>query len=81
MENVTFEIRVFEDWIFVRLWSLVLASEWTTNQKKFAVFYRSIYDIRGGDTLTLSFTIKKGQSAAQNIQKIFYFDFTSTEMT
>ena len=28
------EIHVFEDWIFVRQSSLVLASEWTTNQKK-----------------------------------------------
>ena len=29
------EIDAFEDWIFVRLSSLVLASEWTTNRNKF----------------------------------------------
>ena len=31
------ETHVFEDWIFVRLSSLVLASEWTTNRNKFIV--------------------------------------------
>ena len=31
------EIHAFEDWIFVRLSSLVLASEWTTNRNKFVV--------------------------------------------
>ena len=31
------ESHAFEDWIFVRLSSTVLASEWTTNRKKFAV--------------------------------------------
>ena len=31
------EIHAFEDWIFVRLLSLVLASEWTTNRKKIIV--------------------------------------------
>ena len=31
------EINTFEDWIFVRLSSLVLDSEWTTNQNKFIV--------------------------------------------
>ena len=31
------EIHAFEDWIFVRLASLVLASERTTNRKKFIV--------------------------------------------
>ena len=31
------EIHAFEDWIFVRLSSLVLASEWTTNRNKFIV--------------------------------------------
>ena len=35
------ESHAFEDWIFVRLSSLVFASEWTTNQKKFQ-FNRSI---------------------------------------
>ena len=30
-------IHAFEDWIFVRLSSLVLASEWTTNRNKFIV--------------------------------------------
>ena len=31
------EIHAFEDWIFVRLSSLILASEWTTNRNKFIV--------------------------------------------
>ena len=31
------EIRAFEDWIFVRLSCLVLASEWTTNRNKFVI--------------------------------------------
>ena len=31
------EIQAFEDWILIRLSSLVLASEWTTNLKKLAV--------------------------------------------
>ena len=31
------EIHAFEDWIFVRLSSLVLASEWTSNRNKFIV--------------------------------------------
>ena len=31
------ETHAFEDWIFVRLSSLVLASEWTTNRNKFIV--------------------------------------------
>ena len=31
------EIHAYEDWIFVRLSSLVLASEWTTNRNKFMV--------------------------------------------
>ena len=31
------EIHAFEDWIFVRLLSLVLASEWPTNRNKFIV--------------------------------------------
>ena len=31
------EIHAFEDWIFVRLSSLVLAFEWTTNRNKFIV--------------------------------------------
>ena len=31
------ENHAFEDWNFVRLSSLVLASEWTTNQNKFIV--------------------------------------------
>ena len=41
-ENATFyafyeEILAFEDWIFIRLSSLVLACEWTTNRNKFIV--------------------------------------------
>ena len=31
------EIHAIEDWIFVRLSRLVLASEWTTNRNKFIV--------------------------------------------
>ena len=31
------EIHAFEDWIFVRLSSLVLDSEWTTNRNKFVI--------------------------------------------
>ena len=31
------EIHVFEDWNFVRLSSLVLASEWTTIRNKFVI--------------------------------------------
>ena len=31
------QIHAFEDWIFVILSSLVLASEWTTNQNKFII--------------------------------------------
>ena len=31
------DICAFEDWIFVSLSSLVLASEWTTNRNKFIV--------------------------------------------
>ena len=44
------EIHAFEDWIFVRLSSLVLGSEWKSNKSK-QVFnlidrFRSIYDVR-----------------------------------
>ena len=35
------EIHAFEDWILVRLSSLVLASEWTTNRNMF-IFNRTI---------------------------------------
>ena len=31
------EIHAFEDWIFVRLSSLVLASEWTTNRQTISI--------------------------------------------
>ena len=35
------EIHAFEDWNFVRLSSLVLASEWITNRNKF-IIYRTV---------------------------------------
>ena len=50
-------------------------------KKSLQFFIDRFMTSEGGDTLILSFTIKKGQSAAQNRQKIFYFDFTTTEMT
>ena len=43
------ENHAFEDWIFVRLSSLVLAYEWTTNGKNVCSLidrFRSIYDAR-----------------------------------
>ena len=57
------DIHAFEDWIFVRLSSLVLASEWTINRKKFIVL--SIDFVRfltseGSDTLILHFTYTTG---------------------
>ena len=69
------EIHAFEDWIFVRLSSLVLASEWTTNRNKFIVqsidFDRFITS-DGSYTLILPFTFKTGKSVAQNRQKFFF---------
>ena len=68
------EIHAFEDWIFVRLSSLVVASEWTTKRNKFIVqsidFDRFMMS-EGTYTLILPFTSKMGQSVAQNRQKIF----------
>ena len=78
------EIHAFEDWSFVRLSSLVLASEWTTNRNKLHKSkqvcnlidrFRSIYDVRRLYPLILPFTCKTGQSVAQNRQKIFLFGF------
>ena len=57
------EIHAFKDWIFVRLSSLVLASEWTTNRNKFIIssndFNRFITS-EGNYTLILSFYSKTG---------------------
>ena len=69
------EIHAFKDWIFVSLSSLVLASEWTTNRKKFAVQsidFDRFMTSEGIDTSILPFNSKTGQSVAQNRQKIFY---------
>ena len=68
------EIYAFEDWIFVRLSSLVLASEWTTNRKKFIVSsidFDRFMTSECSYTLILPFTSKMGQSVAQNRQKVF----------
>ena len=53
------EINAFEDWIFVRLSSLVLASEWTTNRNKFIVKlidFDRVLTSEGSYTLILPFT-------------------------
>ena len=68
------EIHAFEDWIFVRLSSLVLASEWTTNRKKvYSLIIDRFMVSEGSNTLILPFTSKRGQSVAQNRQKFFFF--------
>ena len=78
------EFHAFEDWIFVRLSSLVLASEWTTNRNKFIVWsidFDWFMTPEGSYTLILPVTYKTGKSVAQNRQKIFNFGFTSKEKT
>ena len=68
------EIHAFEDWIFVRLSSLVLASEWTKNRKKFivkSIDFDRFMTSEGSYTLILPFTSTTGQSVALNRQKIF----------
>ena len=79
------EIHAFEDWIFVRLSGLVLASEWTTNRNKFIVKlidFDQFMTSKGSGMLILPFTSKTGQSVAQNRIKIFLiFGFTSKERT
>ena len=68
------EIHAFEDWIFVRLSSLILASEWTTNRNKFVVKstdFDRFMTSEGSYTLILPSTSKTGKSVAQNRQKIF----------
>ena len=68
------EIHAFEDWIFVRLSSLVPASEWTTNRNKIIVYpidFDRFMTSEGSYMLILPFTSKTGQSVAQNRQKIF----------
>ena len=74
----------FEDWIFVRLSSLVIVFEWTTNRNKFIVksidFDRFITS-EGSFTLILPFTSKTEQSVAQSRQNIFNLGFTSKERT
>ena len=52
------EIHAFEDWIFVRLSSLVLASEWTTIRNKFHSLIDRFMTSEGGYTLILPFTSK-----------------------
>ena len=64
----------FEDWIFVRLSSLVLASEWTTNRNKFIIKsndFDRFMTAEGSYTLILSFYSKTGHSVAQNRQNDF----------
>ena len=65
------EIYAFEDWIFVRLSSRFLASEWTTNRRTFIVLsidFDRFMTSESRDTLILPFTSKTGQSVAQNRQ-------------
>ena len=68
------EIHVLEDWIFVSLSSLVLASELTANRHKFIVSsidFDRFMTSEGSYTLILPFTSKTGQSVAQNKKKYF----------
>ena len=68
------EIRAFEDWIFVRLSRLVLASEWTINRKKFifqSIDFDRFMTSEGSYTLILPSTSKTGQSVVQNRQRFF----------
>ena len=70
------EINTFKDWIFVRSSSRFLASEWTTNRRKFIVLsidFDRFMTSESRDTLILPFTSKTGQSVAQNRQKNFLF--------
>ena len=70
------EINAFENWIFVRLSSCFLASEWTTNQRKFiflSIDFDRFVTSESRDTLILPFISKTGQSAAQNRQRNFLF--------
>ena len=63
------EINAFEDWIFVRLSSCFLASEWTPNRRKFIVLsidFDRFITSESRDTLILPFTSKTGQSVVQN---------------
>ena len=72
------EIHAFEDLIFVKLSSLVLASEWTTNRNKFivkSIDFDRFMTSDGSYTLILPSTSKVGQSVAQNRQNIFLFAF------
>ena len=68
------EIHIFEDWIFVRLSSRFLSSEWTTNRNKFiveSIDFDRFMTSEGSYPLILPFTSKTGQSVAKNRQKIF----------
>ena len=70
------EIHAYEDWNFVRLSSLFLASEWITNRNKFIAQSIDFYRFMTSEgsymyTLILPFTSKTGQSAAQNKRKDF----------
>ena len=66
------EIHAFEDWIFVRLSSLVLAFEWTTNRDKIiveSIDFDRFMTSECSYTLILPFTSTTEQSVAQNRQK------------
>ena len=78
------EMHAFEDWIFVRLSSFVLASEWTTNLNKFivrSIDFDRLMTVGGSYTLILPFTSKTGKSVALNRQTVFTLGFTSKERT
>ena len=75
------EIHAFEDWIFVSLSSLVLASEWTTNLKQVYCLIDRCMTSECSYTLVLPFTSKTGQSVEQNRKRVFNLGFTSKERT
>ena len=57
------EINAFEDWIFVRLSSRFLASEWTTHRRKFIVLsidFDRFMTSESRDTLILPLPLKPG---------------------
>ena len=66
-------IHAFEDWIFVRLSSFILASEWITNRNNVIVYsidFDRFMTPDGSYNLILPFTSKTRQSVAHNRQKI-----------
>ena len=69
------EIHAFEDWISVRLSSLVRASEWTTNRNMFMIKsndFDRFMTSDGSYTLILPFYSETGQLVAQNSPKVFF---------